>query len=153
MPNLPVDHIHNLLKLSLSALLGGVIGLERERWHKPAGFRTGMLVCLGSTLFTVISLDAFRGYHLDTNYDPTRMIAQIIVGIGFLGAGVIFRKKDHVEGITTAASLWVKAAIGVAVGTNFYLEAMFTTFFVLLILIALGRVEILFTKEKSKLND
>ncbi len=109
-------------------LLSGLVGLEREVSLKPAGLRTHILVGLGSTLLTILSLEAFPGS------DIARVAASIIIGIGFLGAGTIVKTKEKVIGLTTAASLWIVASIGVAIGAGFYILAAVTTilaFFVL----------------------
>ena len=115
-------------RVILGFILSGIVGLEREVSLKPAGLRTHILVGLGSTLLTVLSLNAFPGS------DPSRVAASIIVGIGFLGAGTIIKTKEKVIGLTTAATLWVVASIGVATGAGFYLLAAVATvlaFFVL----------------------
>ena len=104
-----------LVRLLLAILLGGIIGYEREIVHKPAGVRTHMLVALGSTLFTLASLYGFPGS------DPARIASYIVAGVGFIGGGVIIQSRDRVIGITTAASLWTTAAVGVTVGTGLYL--------------------------------
>jgi putative Mg2+ transporter-C (MgtC) family protein len=115
-----------LLRLFLAALLGSLIGWERERAQRPAGLRTYMLVAFGSALFTVLSVNkAFGG-----PTDPSRIAAQIVVGIGFLGAGTVFREGDVVRGLTTAAGLWTMAAIGMAVGIGEYLLAVASTLIV-----------------------
>lgn len=150
MDFLPINHALIFFQLTLAAILGGIIGLERELWHKPAGLRTGMLVCLGSALFTIISIHPLRSFFEASGYDPTRIISQIVAGIGFIGAGVIFHKREHIEGITTAATLWVTAAVGIAVGVSFYLEAVFVTLLVLTILLALGHLEMRYTDKKAK---
>src|SRR3989344_7208199 len=108
-----------VLQLCVSAALGGIIGFEREYHHKAAGFRTHFLVALGSTLFTILSHSvlAWGGTAL---IDPTRIAAQSITGIGFIGAGAILRKDDRIEGLTTAAGIWATAAIGMAVGVGLY---------------------------------
>ena len=103
-------------KLLLSVLLGGVIGYERELRDKPAGLRTHMLLAPGATVFTILSLDAFPGS------ESARVAAGIVAGVGFIGAGAIFMQKDRVIGITTAASLWVTASIGMAVAAGFYIR-------------------------------
>ena len=108
-------------RLILGFVLSGVVGLEREVSLKPAGLRTHVLVGLGSTLFTVLSLKAFPGS------DPSRVAASIVVGIGFLGAGTILKTKEKVIGLTTAATLWIVASIGVATGAGFYLLAIIAT--------------------------
>lgn len=128
-----------MLNLLVAAALGGIIGLEREAGHRPAGLRTYMLVSLGSCLFTILSIQAFpiEGATRDT----ARVAAQVVVGIGFIGAGTVWRSQDAVKGLTTAAGLWVAAAIGMAVGTGFMLLAAATTIIVLLILTVLRRFE------------
>ena len=112
------------LRLLLSAVLGGAIGFQREMSHKPAGLRTHILISLGSALFTVVSIFGFAG-----TVDPARVAAGVVTGIGFIGAGVIFRgmKGDKVVGITTAASVWITAAIGIACGVGLYIIAVATT--------------------------
>jgi putative Mg2+ transporter-C (MgtC) family protein len=131
------------LRLLLAAALGGMIGLEREHSGKPAGFRTNMLICLGATLITEVSYIVAYNAHTTwgTNPDPGRITAQIVSGIGFLGAGCILHNKGIVQGLTTAATLWVVAAIGMAVGARAYLAAMIATSLVMLALMLLGRVE------------
>jgi len=115
-------------KVILGFIFSGIVGLEREVSLKPAGLRTHILVGLGSTLLTILSLDAFPGS------DPARVAASIIVGIGFLGAGTIIKTKEKVIGLTTAASLWIVASIGVATGAEYYLLAAVTTILASLVL-------------------
>lgn len=112
--------------LLLAVALGAVVGIEREWTHKPAGLRTHMLVSLGACLFTVVSI----GF----SFDPARIAAGIVAGIGFIGAGTIWAEKDKMQGITTAASLWATAAIGLTVGIGDYPLAIVVTFLVLIIL-------------------
>src|SRR6185437_16600882 len=114
---------HVLLRLSVAAALGGAIGLERELRERGAGLRTRLVVCVGSALFTLVSAYAFVGPHVD----PTRIAAQIVSGIGFLGAGAIIRQGLSVRGLTTAASLWLVAAIGMASGAGYYSAAIIST--------------------------
>lgn len=116
-----------ILKVIVAAFLGALIGLEREISRKVAGLRTHALVSLASALFTSISVDAFRDYVGTMGYDPSRIISNIIVGIGFIGAGAILKKNDRVEGTTTAAGLWAVAAIGVTVGVGLFWEALIVT--------------------------
>lgn len=127
------------LRLVLAAGLSGLVGLERELRERAAGLRTHMLVGLGSALFTVVSAYAWGDFVFDrslgTTFDPTRIAAQIVTGIGFLGAGAIIRQGLSVRGLTTAAGLWVVAAIGMAVGAGFYAAALITT---ALVLVGLG---------------
>ena len=118
-----------ITRITVSLILGALIGLEREKRGSPAGLRTVTLVCIGSTLFTIASL-MFAG----STADVSRIAAQIVVGIGFIGGGVIFKLKDKVHGLTTAASLWVTAAIGLMVGIGEYFTAAFTTAVALLVL-------------------
>src|SRR5918996_3966083 len=118
-------------RLLLSALMGGAIGLEREISDQPAGFRTHILVALGACLFAVVSAYSFGAFvgaeeSPQFRYDPTRVAAQIVTGIGFLGAGAIIRYGMSVRGLTTAASLWVVAAIGTAIGLGGYLVGTVT---------------------------
>ncbi|MEM5828339.1 MAG: MgtC/SapB family protein [Candidatus Aenigmatarchaeota archaeon] len=107
-----------LIKVVLSVLLGGLIGIEREIRHKAAGIRTNMLVCLASMTFTYFALLYFP------SQDAARIIANILVGMGFIGAGSIIKENEKVIGITTAASLWLVTAIGVIIGLGFYYEAI-----------------------------
>jgi putative Mg2+ transporter-C (MgtC) family protein len=133
------------LRLLLAAVLGGAVGLEREISDQPAGFRTHMLVSLGACLFAVISafgFGAFLGPDLpgQVRFDPSRLAAQIVTGIGFLGAGAIIRYGMTVRGLTTAASLWVIAAIGTAVGMGLYVLSLVTTLITIVSLFGLKRV-------------
>jgi putative Mg2+ transporter-C (MgtC) family protein len=120
-----------LLRLALAALFGGVIGIEREFREREAGLRTHMLVSVGSALFTITSAYGFRDFLVQggavVRADPSRVAAQIVTGIGFLGAGAIIRQGLAVRGLTTAATLWVCAAIGLAAGTGYYSAALMTT--------------------------
>jgi putative Mg2+ transporter-C (MgtC) family protein len=121
----------NLARLSLAAALGGAIGFERELRDREAGLRTHLLVCLGSALFTIVSAYGFREFLTSGDQviraDPTRIAAQIVTGIGFLGAGAIIRQGLSVRGLTTAATLWVSAAIGIAAGAGYYSGAVLGT--------------------------
>ncbi len=110
-----------LARLLLAMLLGGVVGYERQRADKPARMRDHMLVALGAAVFTVVSIYGFTGT------DPSRVAAQVVTGIGFLGAGVILRQELTIVGVTTAASIWVSAGIGLAAGTGLYLIAVIAT--------------------------
>ena len=128
---------NTLLKLILAAFLGGAIGLERELSHKPAGLRTNMFICFGSALFTVISI--VMAVHPED--DHTRIAAQIIPGIGFIGAGSILHSRGSVQGLTTAATIFVVASVGMAAGAGMYLAAIFATILILLALQVLGWLE------------
>jgi len=138
-----------VLRLTVAAFLGGVVGLERESHGRPAGFRTHILVCLGSSLVMLVSVYALAQVTGGLGFDPGRMAAQVISGIGFLGAGTILREGANVRGLTTAASLWVVAGIGLAAGSGFYTGAMVTTGLVVITLILLDKVEQRFLTSKG----
>lgn len=126
------------LRLLLAMALGGVVGWQREITEKPAGFRTHILVCVGAALFTLISAVGFFG----TGADPARVASNIVVGIGFLGAGTIWRTAGSVQGLTTAASLWTVAAIGTAAGVGYYFGAIAATAIVMGVLTLLKIFEV-----------
>lgn len=128
-------------RLLLAAALGGVVGLEREWSGKPAGFRTNLLICVGAALLTELSMAVARTADPGMAADPARIAAQIVSGIGFLGAGTIIQSRGSVMGLTTAATLWVVAAVGMAVGAHAYTEAVGATALVVLALLLLGRLE------------
>jgi putative Mg2+ transporter-C (MgtC) family protein len=133
-----------LLRLAIAALIGGAIGFERETLEKSAGLRTHMLVCVGAALFMVCSLllvEEFKDSSLVSRVDPTRIASTIVTGIGFLGAGIIFRNEEGVRGLTTAAGLWVAAAIGMAVGSGFYITAVGSGILTLIILFVMRRLQ------------
>ena len=134
-----------IFKLALAGILGGLIGLERESLNRPAGLRTYTLVCVGSALAMVVSLDMYFQYYQTVNADPGRIAAQVISGIGFLGAGTIMREGATVRGLTTAAGLWVVACIGLAVGAGLSIPAITTTVLILFILIYFIHFEEKFT--------
>src|SRR5438876_9348515 len=141
-----------MLQVGLATLLGGAIGLERELGGKPAGLRTNILICIGSVLYTHLSiamLSAIAGSG-GTGTDPTRVAGQIVTGVGFIGAGTILHARGAVGGLTSAATIWVVAAIGVALGGTFYWEAAGTTLLVLVVLQGLGRVERLVARQSSR---
>src|SRR5207245_4529486 len=135
-----------LVRLLAALVLGGLIGLERERQERAAGLRTVTMVSLGSCLFTLLSLGAFHA----TNTDPSRVAAQIVTGIGFLGAGTIFLRKDLVRGLTTAATIWATAAIGMATATGEFFAAAFTTLLILAVLMVLKPIERRFFKRPNE---
>lgn len=134
-----IDNVELVARLGVSCLLGGLIGLEREGLNRPAGFRTHVLVALGSTLIMLISIYGFR--NLPGPHDPARLAAQVVSGIGFLGAGTIMKEGLSIKGLTTAASLWVVAAIGLASGAGFYVGAVATTILVYVTLVFFTRLE------------
>lgn len=127
-------------QLALATFLGALIGIERELARKTAGMRTFSLVALGSALFTTISLVAFESF-IGTSYDPSRIASQVVVGIGFIGAGSIIFSQSKVKGLTTAAGLWVSAAIGMAVAYKMYALAIFSTIITIFILVFLWLIE------------
>ncbi|HXE58862.1 MAG TPA: MgtC/SapB family protein [Gemmatimonadales bacterium] len=125
--------VEDLVPLLVSLLLGTIVGWERESGGKSAGLRTHTLVCLGSTLFTILTPHTARVFS-GGDYDPTRVVFGIVTGVGFLGAGTIIRQDGAVHGLTTAANIWMVAAIGVAVGVRAYATAGFATLLALLVL-------------------
>jgi putative Mg2+ transporter-C (MgtC) family protein len=128
----------SIARLVLAAILGGLIGLERELKHKPAGVRTNLFICMGAALFTILS-DQLAGQH---GGDHTRIAAQIIPGIGFIGAGSILHARGElITGLTTAATIFVVASVGMAVGGGLYLTSIFATAVILLCLFLLGHAE------------
>lgn len=126
------------LKLLFAIILGGLIGLERQVMGKPAGLRTHILICLGSSIFTILSLSISQNYKIA---DPTRIPAMILSGIGFIGAGAIIQARGHIQGLTTAASIWATASVGMACGFGAITIALLSTLFVLFVLHGLSFVE------------
>jgi len=127
------EFVELILRLIFSFVAGGLIGLEREVVHKPAGIRTHMLVCLGSALFVLVTLETLPN-------EAARIIAGIATGIGFLGAGTIFKAKDEVHGLTTAASIWAVAGVGLAIGFGNYLLTI-TAVILILVILQLNKFE------------
>lgn len=127
----------SIARLVVAAVLGGIIGLERQLRHKPAGLRTNMFICFGSAMFTVLSDQLAGGF----GGDHTRVAAQIIPGIGFIGAGSILHARGSVVGLTTAATLFVVASVGMAAGGGLYVTAVFATIVILIALALLGKLE------------
>ncbi len=138
--------IEIITQLFLALILGSLIGLERELKRKEAGLQTYRLVALGACLFTIISLLLDKSGIIDSS----SIILAIAVGMGFIGAGAIFRGENKIKGLTTAAGLWVTAAIGLAVGAQFYLLAICATFLALIIFAGLGLLEEKFFKKKEE---
>jgi putative Mg2+ transporter-C (MgtC) family protein len=135
---MPTDYVWRLL---LATALGAAVGLEREYRQKPAGLRTNILIAVGSALFTILSVEMTRGVG-----DTSRVAGQIVTGIGFLGGGAILRSGDAIHGMTTAATIWVNAAIGVAAGTGQVALATLTTALTLVVLVVLPPIETYFEK-------
>ena len=136
-----------LVRLLLAAILGGIIGFEREKQERPAGLRTNILVCVGAALVMLTNEFILKESGGGQNIDPTRMGAQVITGVGFLGAGTILRQGFNVKGLTTAASLWAVACIGLAVGTGYIYGAVAGT---LIIYITLRGLKIIDEKLEKK---
>nr|WP_205665696.1 MgtC/SapB family protein [Anoxybacter fermentans] len=128
------------IRLIIAALLGGLIGWERELHDRPAGFRTHILVSIGSALIMIVSIGMYYSFEI-SGADPGRIAAQVVSGIGFLGAGTIIREGVNVKGLTTAASLWTAAGIGLAAGAGFYFSAFITTGLVFIVLMFLTKIE------------
>lgn len=125
-----------VIRLAASIAVGGLIGLERELEHKPAGLRTIILVCLGSTIFMLI------GFELGlVSSELGRIVAGVVTGVGFLGAGAIIRARGEVYGLTTAATIWLASGLGLAIGAGYYILAIIASVFVLLVLRILGIIE------------
>jgi putative Mg2+ transporter-C (MgtC) family protein len=137
---MPLDlhqlHLELLIQLLLAVLLGGAVGIERELKGKPAGLRTNILICIAAVLFTSLSIRLSQG-----RGDPARLAAQILTGVGFIGAGTILHTRGAVTGLTSAATIWVVTAIGIALGSHAYVEALGATVLVMLVLAGLGRFE------------
>jgi putative Mg2+ transporter-C (MgtC) family protein len=139
---MPLD-VEIVLRLLLAAVLGSLIGIDRERLAWAAGLRTHMLVCVGATLIMIVSAYGFNDVltHPNTVLDPSRVAAQVVSGIGFLGAGTILLRHEVIRGLTTAGSLWAVAAVGLAVGGGLYVTAISATVLILLILAGLKPIE------------
>ena len=120
-------------QLLLAAILGSLIGTERELKGRLAGMKTHALVCMGSCLFTILSTVGFRDFIIGANFDPSRIASQIVVGIGFIGAGLIIFHESKIQGLTTAAGIWTTAGIGMTIGLKLYFIAFFAAFLVILI--------------------
>lgn len=144
MIQLTPQDLEMVVRLSLATLFGGLVGLEREIHGKVAGLRTHALVSLGSALIMVISIDIYAAYRGLAQVDPSRIAAQVVSGIGFLGAGAIIRFPKGITGLTTAASLWVVAGIGLACGAGFLKPALVTTALVFVVLVIFARLGRLF---------
>ena len=138
-----IDNVYILLRLLLSVVLGGLIGWERERSNHAAGLRTHILVCMGSALIMLLSIYGFADFvdEVNVRIDPARLATAVITGIGFLGAGTILFTGKSITGLTTAASIWVVGAVGLAAGAGFYFAAIVSTLLILLNLIVVNKLE------------
>lgn len=142
-------YISMIIRLLVACVLGGVIGFEREHVHRPAGLRTHILVCLGSALVMITSEYVYSKFSASVNVDPARLGAQVISGIGFLGAGTIIKEGVSVKGLTTAASLWAVSCVGIAVGIGFYSGAFAATVIMFLTLVVIKKTQGKLSSQKS----
>ena len=141
---LQFDELIQIFRILLAIVLGACIGFEREKYGRPAGLRTHIIVCVASTLAMLVSIFGFEGG------DPARLAAQVISGIGFIGAGTIIRGDKDITGITTAATIWICAIIGLACGNGYYFGAIITTVLVLFVLSSFTKVEIKLSKSRKR---
>ncbi len=142
---------HCFVLLGMAALCGSIIGLERELKGKAAGIRTNAMICMGATLYMLFS-EIIMTQHPGMSTDYTRIGGQVVVGMGFIGAGAIIQSQGHIIGLTTAATLWVVAAIGLIIGSGYPLVGLIITFFVIVLLVGVGKLEswILFAGKKER---
>ena len=144
--------MENIIQLFLALILGGIVGLEREYKRKEAGVKTYGLVSLGACLFTIIAIELVSVFASSpgSGVDAGRIIQAVAIGVGFIGAGVVFRREQHIEGLTTAAGLWVVAGMGVLIGLGLYILATFVSFLTLGVLSGLSVFEEKVFSKKSK---
>ncbi|HEC69600.1 MAG TPA: MgtC/SapB family protein [Candidatus Omnitrophica bacterium] len=142
-----------LIRVFLSVILGGIIGFERSKKGRPAGLRTHILVAMGSCLIMVTSLYIYELYKGKAPLDPARIAAGVVTGIGFLGAGTIIRSPQEIKGLTTAASIWVSAGIGLAIGCGLYFASFLTTILTFGTLFYLRKIETTIEIKKLKSSD
>lgn len=142
-------YISMIIRLVLACVLGGIIGFEREHVHRPAGLRTHILVCVGSALVMVTSEYIYYHFSSKVNVDPARLGAQVISGIGFLGAGTIIKEGVSVKGLTTAASLWAVSCVGIAIGIGFYSGAVIATAIIFIILVVIKKTQNKIVSQKN----
>lgn len=138
-----------LIRLLLATIVGGITGIERERSNKVAGFRTHILVSLGSCIASITSLDLFLQFYEISNLDPARLSAQVLSGIGFLGAGTIMKTSNRVVGLTTAAGIWSTACIGIAIGYGYYFLGLVSWLILLIVLYILKFMDSSLKRTKS----
>lgn len=139
----------SLLKLTLAILLGGLIGGEREYKSRPAGLRTHMLVCIGATLVQITSINYYSQFDIGANVDPMRLGAQVISGIGFLGAGAIIKEGVSIRGLTTAASIWLVGCLGLTIGAGLYIESIVATLCIYIALKSFKALEVKLSKGRK----
>jgi putative Mg2+ transporter-C (MgtC) family protein len=145
----PGEMLETLFKILAAIIFGGLVGLEREHHSKAAGLRTHIILCVGATLITIVSIRMSRDLGTDRLADPTRIAANIVTGIGFLGGGAILRMGGTVRGLTTAACIWTVTGVGMAVGAGYYFAAALVVLTVLLTLHFLARFEDIFINRKE----
>lgn len=145
-----IENSEVIIRIFITIILSGLIGLERKIYKKPAGLRTNIMVGLGSTVLMIIGLYILSNYNQGGNVDISRIVGQVVTGIGFLGAGAIIQARGSVHGLTTAASIWVVAAIGMAVGLGYYFIAVSATLASLIVLVIVGRIEYRFERRENK---
>jgi putative Mg2+ transporter-C (MgtC) family protein len=138
-----------IMRLLIALIVGGLTGLERERSHQFAGFRTHILVSVGSCITSITSLSLFFQYNSYSNIDPARLSAQVLSGVGFLGAGAILKTSNGIRGLTTAAGIWATACIGIAVGYRYYILAISAWLFVMITLYILKNIDKMIFKKKQ----
>lgn len=148
-----IDDLTTIFRLVISVILGGIIGYERQQRGKTAGLRTHILVCLGSCLVAILSINLYVSVQGQTNADPARLAAQVVSGIGFLGAGAIMKEGPMIRGLTTAASLWVVASVGLAIGVGALVGAVTTSILVVIALELLPRIDKLYSGNTPQLYD
>ncbi|MBO3444699.1 MgtC/SapB family protein [Clostridium sp. CCUG 7971] len=142
-----------IIRLLIALIIGGLTGLEREKSHQFAGFRTHILVAVGSCITSITSLSLFFDYNSYASFDPTRLTAQVLSGIGFLGAGAILKTSNGIRGLTTAAGIWATACIGIAIGYGYYVLSISAWLFVMITLYILKNIDkILFRKKQTIFN-
>jgi len=141
------------IKLLIIMVLSGLIGLDREMRHKPAGLKTHILVGMGSTIFMMVSIYVYDMFLGKAQVDPGRIAAQVVTGIGFLGAGTIIQSQGSVLGLTTAASLWTVSGIGLAVGCGMYYLAAMSTVVVIVVFLVTNRLAFLFGQEVGRVRE
>lgn len=137
----------------MALFIGGLTGLEREKSHQFAGFRTHILVAVGSCITSITSLSLFLQYSSQINVDPARLPAQVLSGIGFLGAGAILKTSNGIRGLTTAAGIWATACIGIAIGYGYYELSIYAWLFVMITLYILKNIDKIFFKKKQTIFD
>ncbi len=147
-----VENSEVIIRIFLSIILSGLIGLERKIYNKPAGLRTNIMVGLGATILMILGLYILSNYNQTGNVDISRIVGQVVTGIGFLGAGAIIQARGSVHGLTTAASIWVVAAIGMTVGLGYYFMAVSATLASLVVLVIVGRIEYRFERHDDPKN-